>query len=163
MLRMLNDIEIDLKKIEPSGDQRVNMWCHTCHHGRPRPMTLPEELGEQYRKKGIKAALDDYDDLKRKYYGRGAYDFGEDSLNNLGYELLEKNDAASAIQAFQLNAQLYPQSANVWDSLAEAYMKSGDVKKAQANYEKALNLDPRDDHARQSLKKINETKRQVSR
>lgn len=158
MLRMLNDIETDLKKIEPSGDQRVNMWCHTCHHGRPRPMTLPEELGEQYRKKGIKAALDYYDDLKKKYYSRGAYDFGEDSLNIFGYEILEKNDAASAIQIFQINAELYPQSGNVWDSLAEAYMKSGDMKKAQENYEKAVTLDPKNDKAKEMLKKIKETK-----
>lgn len=158
MLRMLNDIENDLKKIEPSGDQRVNMWCHTCHHGRPRPMTLPEELGEQYRKKGIKAAFEYYEDLKKKYYGRGAYDFGENSLNSFGYEILEKNDAASAIQVFQLNAELYPQSGNVWDSLAEAYIKSGDLKKAQENYEKALTLDPKNDNAKEMLKKIKETK-----
>jgi predicted Zn-dependent protease len=121
-------------------------------------MTLPEELGEQYRKKDIKAALEYYGDLKKKYYGRGAYDFGEDSLNNFGYEILEKNDAASAIQVFQLNAELYPQSANVWDSLAEAYMKSGDMKKARENYEKALTLDPKDDNAKERLKKINEAK-----
>src|SRR5215469_15121722 len=57
MLRMLGDINDHLKKIQPSGDQRVNMWCHTCHRGRPRPMTLEEELGEQYRKNGIKATL----------------------------------------------------------------------------------------------------------
>ena len=158
MLRMLNEIGEHLKKIEPSGDQRVNMWCHTCHRGRPRPMTLPEELGEQYRKKNVKAALDYYDELKKKYYGRGAYDFGEDSLNNFGYEILEKNDAASAIQVFQLNAELYPQSANVWDSLAEAYMKSGDMRKARENYEKALTLDPKDNNAKERLKKINETK-----
>jgi len=154
MLRMLNDIDDHLKKIEPSGDRRVNMWCHTCHHGRPRPMTLPEELAEQYRKKGIQAALDDYGDLKKKYYNRGAYDFGEDSLNNFGYEILEKNDTTSALQVFQLNAELYPQSGNVWDSLAEAYMKSGDLKKAQENYEKALTLDPKDDNAKEKLKKI---------
>lgn len=121
-------------------------------------MTLQEELAEQYRKKGIKAALDYYEDLKKKCYGRGAYDFGENSLNNLGYEILEKNDATSAIQVFQLNAELYPQSGNVWDSLAEAYMKSGDLKKAQENYEKALTLDPKNDNAKEMLKKIKETK-----
>src|SRR5215475_8669 len=37
MLRMLNDIEDHLKKIDPSSDRRVHLWCHTCHHGRPRP------------------------------------------------------------------------------------------------------------------------------
>ena len=154
MLRMLNEIAEHLKKIEPSGDQRVNMWCHTCHHGRPRPMTLPEELGEQYRKKGIKAALEYYGDLKKKYYGRGAYDFGEESLNNFGYEILEKNDAPSAKQVFQINAEHYTQ----WDSLAEAYMKSGEMKKARENYEKALTFDPKNDNAKDKLKKINETK-----
>src|SRR3954471_10923860 len=45
MLRMLGDVNEHLKKLEPSGDKRVNMWCHTCHRGRPRPMTLEEELG----------------------------------------------------------------------------------------------------------------------
>lgn len=37
---------------------------------------------------------------------------------------------------FKLNAETFPQSENVWDSLAEAYMKAGDVKKAEENYEK---------------------------
>jgi len=39
MLRMLSDINNHLKKIEPSGT-RVNMWCQTCHRGRPRPTTI---------------------------------------------------------------------------------------------------------------------------
>src|SRR5215469_10098178 len=129
MLRMLNDIEVHLNKIEPSGDKRVNMWCHTCHHGRPRPMTLDEELSEQYRKKGLQAALDDYAELKKKYYGRAAFDFGEPSLNVFGYTLLEGNDTTGAIQVFKLNAATFPDSSNVWDSLAEGYWKAGDVKK----------------------------------
>jgi tetratricopeptide (TPR) repeat protein len=157
MLRMLGDINEHLKKIEPSGDKRVNMWCHTCHHGRPRPMTLEEELGEQYRTKGLKSALDDYAELKKKFYGRAAYDFGEGSLNAFGYGLLENKDSAGAIQVFQLNAETFPQSANVWDSLAEAYLKSGDLKKAQENYEKSLALDPKNEGAREALKKLKES------
>src|SRR5262249_15797311 len=149
MLRMLGSVEDHLKKIQPSGDQRVNMWCHTCHRGRPRPMTLGEELGEQYRTKGIKSTLDHYDELKQKFYGRGAYDFGEQSLNSFGYELLAKNDFAGAIQIFQLNCQQFPQSGNVWDSLAEAYMKSGDLKAAEKNYKKALRLEPKDANAKE--------------
>ena len=156
VLRMLGDINDHLKKIEPSGDKRVNMWCHTCHHGRPRPMTLDEELGEQYRKKGIQAALDDYADLKKKYYGRAAFDFGEGSLNVFGYSLLEGNDSAGAIQVFKLNAETFPDSSNVWDSLGEAYLKAGDFKNAQENYEKSLRLDPKSQSAKEALKKIKE-------
>jgi tetratricopeptide (TPR) repeat protein len=158
MLRMLGDINDHLKKIEPSGDKRVNMWCHTCHHGRPRPMTLEEELGEQYRTKGLKTALEHYTDLKKKYYSRGAYDFGEDSLNSFGYDVLENKDAAGAIQVFQLNAEGFPQSGNVWDSLAEAYLKAGDLKNAEENYKKALTLDPTDENAKEMLRKIKEPK-----
>ena len=80
MLKMLSSINDHLKNIQPSGDKRINMWCDTCHRGRPRPMTLSEELGEQYRMKGLQPAVDRYADLKNKYYGRGAYDFGETAI-----------------------------------------------------------------------------------
>ena len=154
MLRMLGDISDHLKKIEPSGDQRVNMWCHTCHRGRPRPMTLEEELGEQYRMKGVDTAISHYQDLKKNYAEKGAYDFSERSLNIFGYEVLEKKDTAAAIRVFMLNAQAFPKSANVWDSLADAYMKAGNLKMAKRYYEKSLKLDPKNEGARENLKKI---------
>jgi len=120
-------------------------------------MTLDEELSEQYRKKGLQASLDDYADLKKQYYGRGAFDFGESSLNVFGYSLLENKDAAGAIQVFELNAKTFPDSSNVWDSLAEGYLKAGEVKKAQENYERALSLDPSNQNAKDALKKIKES------
>jgi len=153
MLRMLDDINGHLKKIEPSGDQRVNMWCNTCHRGRPRPMTLEEELAESYRKHGIQDALDHYAELKKKFYGRGSYDFGENSLNAFGYQLLEK-DSAAAIQVFKLNVTEFPDSWNVWDSLAEADLKAGDVKSAQQNYEKSLAINPDNKNAKEALAKL---------
>jgi len=57
-----------------------------------------------------------------------------------------------------LNAEIYEQSGNVWDSLAEAYMKSGDMERAQENYEKSVRLDPKNDNAKEMLKKIKELK-----
>jgi tetratricopeptide (TPR) repeat protein len=158
MLRMLGDVNDHLNKIEPSGDRRVNMWCHTCHRGRPRPMTLEEELGEHYRTKGIDAALNHYHELKKNYYERGAYDFSERSLNNFGYELLER-DSASAIRVFTLNTQVFAKSSNVWDSLAEAYQKVGNDKLAKRYYQTALKLDPKNENARQNLKKLDESLR----
>jgi pentatricopeptide repeat protein len=116
-----------------------------------------EELGEQYRKKGVEATLDYYADLKQKYYGRGAYDFGENSLNNFGYEVM-KNDPAGAVQVLRLNAEEFPQSGNVWDSLAEAYMKAGDLRKAEEYYQKALTRDATDQNAKDMLKKLQGSK-----
>jgi tetratricopeptide (TPR) repeat protein len=158
MLRMLADINTDLKKIQPSGDTRVNMWCGTCHRGRPRPTTLVEELGEKYRKEGVKPALELYADLRKRFLERGAYDFGEGSLNDFGYEVLGKNDFAGAIEIFKLNVQQFPNSGNVYDSLGEAYMKSGDNALAQQMYEKSLALDPKNNNAKAMLAKLKESK-----
>lgn len=151
MLRMLKDINTHLKNIEPSGDQRVNMWCHTCHRGRPRPMTLEEELSEQYRKGGIKAALDHYADLKKDFYGRGAYDFGELTLIAFAEDLEEK-DVPAAIEVLRLNSANFPQSLRPWTSLAEAYGKAGNSKEAAACYKKAMAVAP-DEKTKAELQK----------
>jgi len=154
MLRMLSAINDHLKNIEPSGDKRVNMWCHTCHRGRPKPMTLAEELGESYRRDGLDAAMRHYDDLKKRFYGRGAYDFGEDSLNEFGYDLLGSDDVQGAISVFQTNTDAFPESANAWDSLAEASARAGDIESAKRFYTKSLELNPGNQNARQKLAEL---------
>ena len=153
MLRMLGGIEEHLKKIEPSGDKRVEAGCYTCHRGRPRPMTLEEELGETYRMKGLDSALQHYADLKENFYGRGAYDFGERALNTFGYQVLA-NDPTGAVRVFRLNAKEFPKSPNVWNSLAEACLKAGDSRHAKQYYRKVLKLDPQNKNAKDMLEKL---------
>jgi len=65
-------------------------------------------------------------------------------LNALGYALLTRNEFKGAIAILRMNTQLYPDSANTYDSLAEAHMKAGDRKQAIALYRKALETLPRD-------------------
>ena len=61
----------------------------------------------------------------------------ENALNNLGYQLMATRKDES-LAAFQLNVKLYPESANVYDSLAEAYEKSGNIALAKTNYDMAV-------------------------
>jgi CubicO group peptidase (beta-lactamase class C family) len=68
----------------------------------------------------------------------------EGRLNALGYALLSRNEVKGAIAILHMNSQLYPDSANTYDSLAEAHMKAGDRKQAIALYRKALETLPRD-------------------
>jgi predicted Zn-dependent protease len=49
---------------------------------------------------------------------------------------------------------LYPNSSNVYDSLAEAYMKSGDTVQSIENYKKSLTLDSGNERAKRQLKKL---------
>jgi CubicO group peptidase (beta-lactamase class C family) len=68
----------------------------------------------------------------------------EERFNALGYAFLSQEEYKTAIAIFQLNTQLYPDSANTYDSLAEAHMKKGDKKQAIALYRKALDTLARD-------------------
>jgi len=156
MLRMLRMIGEELEKIEPSGAERVNMWCHTCHAGRTRPMTLAEDLGEQYRADGADAVLERHTQLKERYYGKGSYNFGEGTLNQLGYMALGADDSAGAIAILTRNTEEFPDSANTWDSLAEAYMRSGNRENARNFYTRSLELDPGNLNAQEMLESLAE-------
>ena len=104
--------------------------------------------------KGSPAALSRYEELKRDNAAVKAVDEG--TLNGLGYMLLATGKTADAIAVFQRNVQEYPQSGNVYDSLAEAYMKAGQKELAILNCEKSLQFDPKNQHAVEMLKKLKE-------
>ena len=61
-------------------------------------------------------------------------------MNRAGYEILRTGNMEQAIEVFRKNAANYPLSANVYDSLGEAYEKKGDLKAARENYEKAWKM-----------------------
>ncbi|MBU1012769.1 MAG: hypothetical protein KKG99_07175 [Bacteroidetes bacterium] len=75
-------------------------------------------------------------------------------INGLGYSLLADNQIASAIKVFIKNTNLYPQSANTFDSLAEAYMKFGQNDLAIKNYKKSLELNPNNENAKKMLEDL---------
>jgi tetratricopeptide (TPR) repeat protein len=66
----------------------------------------------------------------------------ENELNLYGYQLLNGNQQDKAIEIFILNTQRHPKSANVFDSLGEAYALKGDKKNAIANFKKSLSMNP---------------------
>ena len=66
----------------------------------------------------------------------------ENEVNNYGYQLLQQNQQDDAIAVFVLNTQRHPESANVFDSLGEAYAMKGDKKNAIINFKKSLSLNP---------------------
>lgn len=80
----------------------------------------------------------------------------EGKMNQVGYYFLRKKQHQDAIRLFKLNVEGFPESANVYDSLGEAYMESGDTESAIINYEKSLELNPENDNAKEYLKKLKE-------
>ena len=100
------------------------------------------------RDKGAATAITEFDkDLKS-----GA--ISENSINSTGYRLLGRKKTSDAMAIFQLNVQLHPDSWNAYDSLGEAYMAQGDTERAIENYDKSLQLNPKNNGAADILKKL---------
>jgi len=85
-----------------------------------------------------------------------SFKLDESAVDSWGYELMTGNHFPEAIDIFNLNAKSYPDSGNVYNSLGEAYMKSGQKQRAIDNYKKSLEKDPSNDNARQKLKELGE-------
>lgn len=86
------------------------------------------------------------------------FDF-EKELNRAGYNILGNGDHEQAISVFLFVTQMFPDSANAWDSLAEGYLKAEQTEKAIEFYNKAITMDPdgpTGKNARAMLKTIGE-------
>ncbi|MDO6813782.1 S41 family peptidase [Tenacibaculum soleae] len=79
-------------------------------------------------------------------------------LNKVGYTYLQEKNVDFAIKLFQKNTELYPNDANSWDSLGEAYFYKKDKKNALLAYKKALELDASSASAKKMIQKLESIK-----
>lgn len=100
----------------------------------------------------VEAALEKYDALAKEYPATEI--IPEYQMNDIGYSFMRKKQLQSAISIFMLNVEIYPDSWNVYDSLGEAYMESGDYELAISNYRKSLKLNPKNDNAEKMIERI---------
>jgi tetratricopeptide (TPR) repeat protein len=85
---------------------------------------------------------------------RHAYLDTENELNDLGYRELKQKRLHQAIAIFRLNVAEHPGSANVYDSLGEALLLAGQRDAAVRQYQKSLQIDPRNENARSVLDEL---------
>lgn len=78
----------------------------------------------------------------------------EGELNACGYVLLAQGRSSEAITIFRINANLFPSSANCFDSLGEAYAITGQKEKSIQAYEYAQTLDPKNENVKKQLAKL---------
>jgi hypothetical protein len=115
-------------------------------------ISVAETLSATIAANGVDAAVAQYHGLKSASVS--GYNFDEDELNALGYQLLKAKKFNAAIRVFQLNIEAYPNSANTYDSLGEAYMNAGDKAQAIAYYQKSLQLNPKNANGARMLEKL---------
>lgn len=115
-------------------------------------ISISETLLQTILEKDIQSAINQYKELKKSRSDE--YNFKESQLNGLGYQLMKIGKVKEAIEILKLNAETYLNSFNVYDSLGEAYMISGDKILAVENYKKSLQLNPNNQNATEMLKKL---------
>jgi tetratricopeptide (TPR) repeat protein len=114
--------------------------------------SIADTLGATLSSGGIDQAIQQYRELKAT--APSTYNFSEGELNGLGYELLHTRKFTEAIAVLQLNVEAYPHSGDAYDSLAEAYLDDGNQAQAIANYQKSLELNPKNTNAERMLEKL---------
>jgi tetratricopeptide (TPR) repeat protein len=155
MMRMVAKINGNfLASMKLPGDKRVKVECATCHRGLAVPERIERVLSDAIAGGGVGAAEARYLELKQKYYGRSAYDFGAPPLTTVAEELAAagKLDDAVAVGAFAV--EQWP--AEVWPRLvvANLHAQRGEKDKAIAEFQKVLELDPGNQRATRMLEKL---------
>jgi tetratricopeptide (TPR) repeat protein len=124
-----------------TASEVATVQCMTCHRGVAIPRQLSEILSRTIREKGVAAAVAQYRELRKQYFGGQSYDLREGTLLTLGQQLAaSKPDDAIAL--LELNVEYYPQSARSYAALGYAYTRKFDDATALKYLEKAVALDP---------------------
>lgn len=93
-----------------------------------------------------------YTELRKKLTG---WQVNEGNLNNLGLQLLfNKETSQNSLKVFLFAVKQFPKSANLYDSLAEAYLYVGNKTLAVTNFKKSLSLDESNENAITRLKQL---------
>ena len=155
MILMAREVTAKLPEVTGKPASEVTrMRCATCHRGVAIPKLLPDVLTDTASKSGMPAAIQQYRDLRTKYYGGQRYDFSETALVAAATPLINANKPDDAIALLQLNVEFYPRSSATYAALGQAYAKKSDTASAVKSYEKALELDPNNQIAKRQLDQL---------
>lgn len=81
-------------------------------------------------------------------------------VNRMGYRLMEMGKVPAAKTVLGWNLRAYPESANVYDSYAEACLRNGEPDQALKWYRQAYEKDPENVHARAVIAQLSGANRQ---
>ena len=128
--------------------------CATCHRGVAIPRPLADILIVTGVREGADAAVKQYRELRAQYFGRGSYDFGEETLLSVARRLANARPEV-AIPLADLNMEFFPKSVN---SLVQKAIAQGgrDDEGAVVTLKKALEIDPENGEIKGRLYQIEE-------
>ncbi|WP_170309673.1 FKBP-type peptidyl-prolyl cis-trans isomerase [Litorilituus lipolyticus] len=109
-------------------------------------------LDEAIKTKGLAAAKNQYHHLKATAFEQ--YSFRENVLNGYGYTLLKRGLLNEAVAVFEINSLAYPNSWNVWDSLADGYYQNNQKEQSLKAFQQSVKLNPQSEFGLSMIEKI---------
>ena len=142
MIAMTRDINAKITAATgKAAPDATEVKCVTCHRGVAIPKQLSDIITRTLASEGAAAAAAQYRDLRSRYYGKQAYDFGEGTLIGIA-ERFANARPDDAIALMKLNLEFYPQSARSLQTIGFAYTRKLDDQTAITYLEQALKIEP---------------------
>jgi Photosynthetic reaction centre cytochrome C subunit/Tetratricopeptide repeat len=155
MLALARDINMKLQsEMGKPANELTNVQCVTCHRGVAIPKQLTAIVMETAAKDGVPKALQQYQELRKQYYGAQAYDFTDASLFAAANQSLQANKPDDAIAFAQLNLAFHANSARSYQVMSQAYQRKNDKDKAIQALEKAVEIDPMNQGFKNQLQQL---------
>ena len=155
MLALARDINMKLQsEMGKPANALTNVQCITCHRGVAIPKQLTAIMMETAGKEGVAKALQQYQELRKQYYGAQAYDFTDATLFAAANQSLMANKPDDAIAFTQLNLAFHANSARSYQVMSQAYQRKNDKDKAIQSLEKAVELDPMNQGFKNQLQQL---------
>jgi dienelactone hydrolase len=139
-----------LKETPSKNGVPLHFMSSSFRAGSGTPATL-DAFRQELHRRGFEHAHEIYSSMQKQ---DPTFKLSEDVINQWGYQLLGGRHFPEAIEILKLNVELYPHSANTYDSLAEAYRDAGDKQHAIEFYTKSVEQDPSNENAKQKLKEL---------
>ncbi len=155
MMQMVQNInQQTLANIPQRPSPGIDVTCLTCHRGVSRPVPLGTIVVDAASAGGADSARKAYQQLRARYYGRAAYDFGESSLIGAAQDLRGAGKLDEAVAVLQLNDEQFPSSAATMTTMGEVLLARQDTAGAIQAFRTALRRDSTDFAARNRLRAL---------
>jgi tetratricopeptide (TPR) repeat protein len=162
MMAMTRDLNAKVQEATGKpANETTQVQCVTCHRGVAIPQPLSAIILRTVAEKGGAAAVEQYRDLRKQFYGKATYDFSEDALLQIVQRVVQGRPD-DAIALLRMSLEFNPQSAKSYALLGFAYTRKVDDASAITNLEKSLELDPTNAMVRGQLEQLQEYRRRRS-
>lgn len=142
IILLSNTAQADLPLIEEQLLNILSGQAFSC----PQPVSLA--LDSCQDQEGVKNVIKDFQQNRHRFI------VTQDAVNGVGFKFIRQNRKEMGVAILEFNASLFPDSPFVYESLAEAYMLTGNKQLVKQNLEKLLEIDPENRAAKARLKNL---------